>query len=83
MDLFISLFFRSHLIGVKRVTWPPENEYNARASQQRQSPALNPQVNIFYLFFAVASCRLWACREFFRCVLLEAAERKRNCQSNN
>ncbi|XP_031620161.1 putative mediator of RNA polymerase II transcription subunit 26 isoform X3 [Contarinia nasturtii] len=30
--------------GVKRVTWPPEHEYQARASSQtRQSPAFQPQ----------------------------------------
>jgi len=30
--------------GVKRVTWPPEHEYQARAaSQTRQSPAIQPQ----------------------------------------
>lgn len=44
---FISKFIYLYVfVGVKRVTWPPEHEYQARAaSVTRQSPAFQPQVS--------------------------------------
>lgn len=43
---FHSFFFLDLIVGVKRVTWPPEHEYIARAASiTRQSPALQPQVS--------------------------------------
>lgn len=44
--LYIFCFSSFLIVGVKRVTWPPEHEYIARAASiTRQSPALQPQVS--------------------------------------
>lgn len=49
--LNLNFFFLCIISGVKRVTWPPEHEYQARsASQTRQSPAIQPQVRAFVHF---------------------------------
>lgn len=44
-NLFSSLSLLSPpILGVKRVTWPPEHEYQARAaSVTRQSPGFQPR----------------------------------------
>lgn len=46
-NAFISKFIYLYVfVGVKRVTWPPEHEYQARAaSVTRQSPASQSQVS--------------------------------------
>lgn len=43
-------------VGVKRVTWPPEHEYQARAaSVTRQSPGFQPQVSEHMHIFKTVS----------------------------
>lgn len=46
LKTLISLCFCLIFLEVKRVTWPPEHEYQARAaSLTRQSPAFQSQVS--------------------------------------